>query len=177
MHRQRFNYARNCPATPNSRSTNPRRSADSPIPDDGDIFFDFEGDPLWAEDGSTDWGLEYLFGVVEGPADDYVFKPFWAHDREGERQALLDFLDYVTARREAHPGMHIYTTPRTRNRRCCAWPHVTVSASRPWTPCSARTCSSTCTRSSARACGSDNARTASRNSSRSTWVSTAVTVT
>ncbi|GAA3194461.1 hypothetical protein GCM10020255_095630 [Rhodococcus baikonurensis] len=53
-------------------------------------------------------GLEYLFGVVEGPADDYVFKPFWAHDREGERQALLDFLDYVTARREAHPGMHIY---------------------------------------------------------------------
>ncbi|MFJ7724514.1 TM0106 family RecB-like putative nuclease, partial [Rhodococcus erythropolis] len=79
-----------------------------PIPDDGDIFFDFEGDPLWAEDGSTDWGLEYLFGVVEGPADDYVFKPFWAHDREGERQALLDFLDYVTARREAHPGMHIY---------------------------------------------------------------------
>ncbi len=79
-----------------------------PIPDDGDIFFDFEGDPLWAEDGSTDWGLEYLFGVVEGPADDYVFKPFWAHDREGERQALLGFLDYVTARREAHPGMHIY---------------------------------------------------------------------
>ncbi|MGG7101687.1 TM0106 family RecB-like putative nuclease [Rhodococcus sp. 24CO] len=79
-----------------------------PVPDDGDIFFDFEGDPLWAEDGSTDWGLEYLFGVVEGPAENYVFKPFWAHDRAGERQALVDFLDYVTARREAHPGMHVY---------------------------------------------------------------------
>lgn len=79
-----------------------------PVPDAGDIFFDFEGDPLWAEDGSTDWGLEYLFGVVEGPPEKYVFKPFWAHDRDGERQALLDFLDYVTARREAHPGMHVY---------------------------------------------------------------------
>ncbi len=79
-----------------------------PVPDDGDIFFDFEGDPLWAEDGSTDWGLEYLFGVVEGPAENYVFKPFWAHDRAGERQALVDFLDYVTARHEAHPGMHVY---------------------------------------------------------------------
>ncbi len=52
-----------------------------PEPDDGDIFFDFEGDPLWAENGSTDWGLEYLFGVVEGPADAAAFRPFWAHDR------------------------------------------------------------------------------------------------
>ncbi|MGC0363041.1 putative RecB family nuclease [Rhodococcus sp. 27YEA15] len=79
-----------------------------PTPNDGDIFFDFEGDPLWAEDGSTDWGLEYLFGVVEGPAGSHVFTPFWAHDRAGERQALLDFLAYVTERRDAHPGMHIY---------------------------------------------------------------------
>ncbi|OYD71463.1 TM0106 family RecB-like putative nuclease [Rhodococcus sp. OK302] len=79
-----------------------------PVPNDGDIFFDFEGDPLWAEDGSPDWGLEYLFGVVEGPAETYEFRPFWAHDRAGERQALIDFLDYVTARRDAYPGMHIY---------------------------------------------------------------------
>ncbi|QZS55232.1 TM0106 family RecB-like putative nuclease [Rhodococcus opacus] len=79
-----------------------------PEPDDGDIFFDFEGDPLWAENGSTDWGLEYLFGVVEGPADAAVFRPFWAHDRAEERQALVDFLDYVTTRRQQYPNMHIY---------------------------------------------------------------------
>ena len=36
-----------------------------PQPDDGDIFFDFEGDPLWAERPEDPWGLEYLFGVVE----------------------------------------------------------------------------------------------------------------
>ena len=76
-----------------------------PEPDPGDIFFDFEGDPLWAEDGSTDWGLEYLFGVTE---TDGTFRPFWAHDRAQERRALLDFLDYVAERRTRFPGMHVY---------------------------------------------------------------------
>ncbi|CAM2801445.1 bifunctional RecB family nuclease/DEAD/DEAH box helicase [Prescottella defluvii] len=82
-----------------------------PHPDSGDIFFDFEGDPLWAEPGSPQWGLEYLFGVLEEPptaAGEPAFRPFWAHDRSQERRALIDFLDYVTARRAAHPGMHIY---------------------------------------------------------------------
>ncbi|MGV8873613.1 MAG: TM0106 family RecB-like putative nuclease [Rhodococcus sp. (in: high G+C Gram-positive bacteria)] len=76
-----------------------------PEPDPGDIFFDFEGDPLWAEAGSTDWGLEYLFGVYTADGD---FLPFWAHDRAQERGALIEFLDYVSARRAAYPNMHVY---------------------------------------------------------------------
>ena len=76
-----------------------------PEPDEGDIFFDFEGDPLWAEAGSTEWGLEYLFGVYTADGD---FLPFWAHDRAQERRALIDFLDYVSARRAAYPNMHVY---------------------------------------------------------------------
>lgn len=81
-----------------------------PAPDAGDIFFDFEGDPLWAERGSGDWGLEYLFGVVEAGTDGEpgAFRPFWAHSRAEEKQALVDFLDYVTARRADHPAMHVY---------------------------------------------------------------------
>ncbi|MFT4471944.1 TM0106 family RecB-like putative nuclease [Arthrobacter sulfonylureivorans] len=81
-----------------------------PVPDPGDIFFDFEGDPLW-QDGAGVWGLEYLFGVVENPpavGSPAPFKPFWAHSRSGERQALADFLDYVSERRRRHPGLHIY---------------------------------------------------------------------
>ena len=81
-----------------------------PAPDPGDVFFDFEGDPLWVDEAG-DWGLEYLFGVVEAPTApdaEPVFRPFWAHDRTQERQALLDFLAYVAQRRAAHPGMHIY---------------------------------------------------------------------
>jgi uncharacterized protein len=74
-----------------------------PAPDAGDIFFDFEGDPLYQE-GSA-WGLDYLFGLVE---PDETFVAFWAHDLAQERQALIDFLAYVAERRARHPLMHIY---------------------------------------------------------------------
>lgn len=75
-----------------------------PEPDKGDLFFDFEGDPLWTDDGQ-EWGLEYLFGVLD-TADG--FHPLWAHDRPQERQALEDFLELVRKRRKRHPNMHVY---------------------------------------------------------------------
>jgi predicted RecB family nuclease len=75
-----------------------------PEPDKGDLFFDFEGDPLWTSDG-REWGLEYLFGVLD-TADE--FRPLWAHDRVQERQALRDFLKMVRARRKRYPHMHVY---------------------------------------------------------------------
>lgn len=83
-----------------------------PAPSPGDIFFDFEGDPLWQDPGTGAWGIEYLFGVVEAPEpgdeDHPVFRPFWAHTRSGERRAFLDFLDYVEERRARYPDMHVY---------------------------------------------------------------------
>lgn len=84
----------------------PRPLALLPEPDAGDLFFDFEGDPLWTSDG-REWGLEYLFGVLEGGAKG-AFRPLWAHDRTDERQALTDFLAQVAKRRKRHPNMHIY---------------------------------------------------------------------
>jgi predicted RecB family nuclease len=77
-----------------------------PDRDEGDLFFDFEGDPLWTADGA-DWGLEYLFGVLEG-GKAATFRPLWAHDRPGERKALTDFLALVAKRRKRFPNMHIY---------------------------------------------------------------------
>ncbi|BCW39544.1 nuclease [Arthrobacter sp. StoSoilB3] len=82
-----------------------------PTPDPGDIFFDFEGDPLWQDPATGKWGLEYLFGVVENPVEpgaSPVFRPFWAHSRTEEGQAFVDFLEYVAKRRAQYPGMHIY---------------------------------------------------------------------
>ena len=76
---------------------------DLPAPDRGDIYFDFEGDPLHLE--AEKWGIDYLFGLVD---DDEVFTAFWAHDLAAEKQALLDFLDFVVARRITYPQMHIY---------------------------------------------------------------------
>ena len=34
-----------------------------PAPSPGDLYFDFEGDPLYTEAGT--WGLDYLFGMVD----------------------------------------------------------------------------------------------------------------
>ncbi len=75
-----------------------------PDADKGDLFFDFEGDPLWTADGH-EWGLEYLWGVLT-VADE--FSPLWAHTRADERAALVAFLDMVRKRRRRYPRMHIY---------------------------------------------------------------------
>ncbi len=75
-----------------------------PDADKGDLFFDFEGDPLWTTDGK-EWGLEYLWGVLTMSDE---FHPFWAHDRASERQALVDFLTMVRKRLRRYPRMHIY---------------------------------------------------------------------
>ena len=79
-----------------------------PAPDEGDLFFDFEGDPMYREPDAgvgARWGLDYLFGMVD-PQD--RFTPIWAHTLEAEREALLEFLRLVRARRARYPSMHIY---------------------------------------------------------------------
>ncbi|GAB3798760.1 TM0106 family RecB-like putative nuclease [Humibacter antri] len=95
----------------------PAALAALPEPDPGDIFFDFEGDPLYTEGvngtnagstrsgGTEQWGIDYLFGVLQ---TDGEFHPFWAHTFAEEREALIAFLSDVQRRRAEHPGMHIY---------------------------------------------------------------------
>ncbi|WP_354510608.1 TM0106 family RecB-like putative nuclease [Oerskovia enterophila] len=86
-----------------------------PPPDPGDVFFDFEGDPLWSvtdpATGDVTWNIDYLFGLVERPAspgEKPPFHAFWAHDLEQEKQALVDFVDYLAKRRAQYPGLHVY---------------------------------------------------------------------
>lgn len=74
-----------------------------PPQDSGDIFFDFEGDPLYNE-GSV-WGLDYLFGWVD---ENKKFFPLWAHNLDQERSAFVEFVQYIKQRRADHPNMHIY---------------------------------------------------------------------
>ncbi|MGB9250185.1 MAG: TM0106 family RecB-like putative nuclease [Mycobacterium sp.] len=92
--------------TPLFEVADPQPLALLPNPDEGDLFFDFEGDPLWTADG-VDWGLEYLFGVLEGGKSN-AFHPLWAHDRPDERKALVEFLALVAKRRKRFPNMHVY---------------------------------------------------------------------
>ncbi|MFL6168365.1 MAG: TM0106 family RecB-like putative nuclease [Ornithinibacter sp.] len=91
-----------------SEVTDPDTLRRMPRPSPGDVFFDFEGDPLWSEHGSRTWGLEYLFGIVEVDTGAPVFRTFWAHDREAERQALVDFVTWLNQRRAQWPDLHVY---------------------------------------------------------------------
>jgi predicted RecB family nuclease len=80
-----------------------------PRPDHGDMFFDFEGDPLHTEPPlpgePTQWGIDYLFGWVD---DRERYTALWAHSFAEEKRALETFLDIVNLRRQQFPGMHIY---------------------------------------------------------------------
>ena len=73
-----------------------------PRPDDGDLFFDMEGDPL------HDGGLEYLFGVYFRENGEWIFREFWAHSRLEEKTAFIEFMDFVTAHLKQHPSAHVY---------------------------------------------------------------------
>ncbi|KHK95635.1 DNA helicase [Microbacterium mangrovi] len=76
-----------------------------PRPDTGDIFFDFEGDPLYTEGDGRLWGIDYLFGWVDGVEQ---YSALWAHDFADEKAAFERFLQIVRLRRAQFPGMHIY---------------------------------------------------------------------
>lgn len=73
-----------------------------PRPDDGDLFFDMEGDPYYPD------GLEYLFGVYYAADGSWCFLPFWGHDHEEEKRAFRDFMAFVAKHLAAHPNAHIY---------------------------------------------------------------------
>ncbi|ACZ29158.1 Superfamily I DNA and RNA helicase and helicase subunits-like protein [Xylanimonas cellulosilytica DSM 15894] len=92
-------------AVPAVRVVDPDGLAVIPAASDGDIFFDFEGDPLYTEGAGTQWGLDYLFGLVEV---DGTFRAWWAHSFAEERVALRGFLDYLRDRRRTYPDLHVY---------------------------------------------------------------------
>jgi predicted RecB family nuclease len=67
-----------------------------------DVYFDMEGYPL------AEGGLEYLFGATHLDKGDRKFTDFWGHDRAGEKAALERFIDWVYARFQDDPSMHVF---------------------------------------------------------------------
>lgn len=75
-----------------------------PRPSEGDIFFDMEGDPFF-EAGR---GLEYLFGIVTVGDGAPVFAPYWAHDRQQEKETFEAVMNLIIERCRRWPDLHIY---------------------------------------------------------------------
>lgn len=73
-----------------------------PKPSDGDVFFDIEGDPLY------DNGLEYLLGVFYLDNKEEMFKYWWSHNHDEEKQSLTEFMEFLQAHLEIYPSAHIY---------------------------------------------------------------------
>jgi len=73
-----------------------------PSPDDGDIFYDIEGDPYFPG------GLEYLHGLWHYHDGKWVFRCFWAHNREDEGRATSELLAFFVEHMRQHPAAHIY---------------------------------------------------------------------
>ncbi len=118
--------------------TNPQPISGLPQPSPGDMFFDFEGDPMYSEaqfsdaqhseaqysdsqhseaQGSkTQAAKAHAAGTQRWGLDylfgwvdaDGKFDKLWAHDQASEAEALLRFLEAVTEKRQRHPEMHIY---------------------------------------------------------------------
>ena len=73
-----------------------------PVSDEGDLFFDMEGDPLHPN------GLEYLFGVYYKNSKEYIFLPFWAHSHDEEHEAFSQFMKFIGTHLDKFPNAHIY---------------------------------------------------------------------
>ncbi|HEY0717736.1 MAG TPA: TM0106 family RecB-like putative nuclease [Streptosporangiaceae bacterium] len=82
-----------------------------PEPSPGDLFFDIEGARYYSEN-NQEFGLEYLFGVVDTADLDERGRPrytqIWDFDRSGEKGAFEELIDFITERRRRHPGLHVY---------------------------------------------------------------------
>ncbi|MEG9861742.1 MAG: TM0106 family RecB-like putative nuclease [Parvularculales bacterium] len=73
-----------------------------PMPNDGDLFFDMEGDPLYPD------GLEYLIGVYYVKDGENLFNPFWAHDHKEEKKSFERFMGFLANHLAGYPSAHIY---------------------------------------------------------------------
>ncbi len=67
-----------------------------------DVYFDMEGYPL------TVGGLEYLFGVTYAAQGTLHYQDWWAHNEPEEKLAFEQFIDWVYARWQQDPQMHVY---------------------------------------------------------------------
>ena len=71
--------------------------------DEGDVFFDIEGDAFVGEGG-----LEYLFGWITIERNCPQYNALWARDGTEEKAVFEAFLDAMMEQRRRFPKMHVY---------------------------------------------------------------------
>ncbi|MEK6780587.1 MAG: TM0106 family RecB-like putative nuclease [Bacteroidota bacterium] len=74
-----------------------------PEPNEGDIYFDIEGDAFY-ENG----GLEYVLGYAYMEKGNLVYKRLWSTNRVEERRAFEQFMYFISEHWKRFPKMYIY---------------------------------------------------------------------
>ncbi|MDZ7650289.1 MAG: TM0106 family RecB-like putative nuclease [Cytophagales bacterium] len=72
-------------------------------PNEGDIYFDIEGDNYF-EDG----GLEYVLGYAFREKKNLTYQRLWSTNRLEEKKAFSQFMQFVLDRWKRFPKMYIY---------------------------------------------------------------------
>jgi predicted RecB family nuclease len=76
-----------------------------PTPDEGDVFFDFEGHPFW----TPRYDLFFLSGLYYRDAGSkWVYDARWAHDLDQQAEMITRLVEFLAERRRQFPGMHVY---------------------------------------------------------------------
>ena len=76
-----------------------------PEPDDGDVFFDFEGDPFWTPQHE----LMFLAGLYyRDEAGEWCYDERWAHSLHDQQLMIRGLVEFFRDRRERWPKMHVY---------------------------------------------------------------------
>ncbi len=74
-----------------------------PEPNEGDLFFDIEGDTFVGRHG-----LEYLLGITYFEGEEQEYKGIWATKPTLERSAFIQFMEFVLKRQSQYPHFHIF---------------------------------------------------------------------
>jgi len=76
-----------------------------PAPDDGDVFFDFEGHPFW----SAQHDLFFLSGLrYRDDEGEWYYDARWAHDLDAQSLMVKELVEFFAERRSQFPNMHVY---------------------------------------------------------------------
>ncbi|MGC2174723.1 MAG: TM0106 family RecB-like putative nuclease [Acidimicrobiales bacterium] len=76
-----------------------------PEPDNGDVFFDFEGDPFW----TPQHDLMFLAGLLYQDATGrWIYDERWADDLASQQSMIKGLVEFFATRAEQYPRMHVY---------------------------------------------------------------------
>jgi uncharacterized protein len=76
-----------------------------PEPNDGDVFFDFEGDPFWTPERD----LMFLAGLYyQDDNGEWTYHQHWAHSHDEQSAMIKGLVDFFAQRHRRFPLAHVY---------------------------------------------------------------------